>query len=865
MKKFTLLGLGLLLSSAVVAQVSVSQLSIPYTQNFDTLSDTTLTNSYNTLPAGWKAEEYGSGANTQYRAAWGQLSGGDLYSFGDSAIAERALGSLGSGTVAPVYFGVALVNNTGSTVQNVVVQYRGELWRVGNPARTTGPDSLHFAWGTNNGDLHSNVWNSFTALNYVSPAPASGPSNVQLNGNAAAQVTNYLDTLLNINLAAGDTLWLRWRDENSSSFDDGMGIDDVSITFLPSISAPASLLLSFSAMNTYYYQNFDSLGSGNGSTYNFSTLPFGWLAKETGSNGDNTYRAAYGELAGGNLYSFGDSASSERALGSIGSGTNNKTHFGAAFINNTGQVINNVEINYRGEMWRQGRPQRSTGPDTLHFSYTTHAAAIDTGSYIAMPLLDFFAPVVNGILNTPMDGNLAPNYTDVIGAIGNLNMQPGDTLWVRWTDFDSDSYDDGLGIDSFSIVPVMSSASLNMEFVQSNTTIQESDGIISIPIHIHNKSNFLSQVEVFIADTGTIDLATDVNLVSSIVSFPGYSNDTVAYFQFGVTNSQPFEGNEYFVLGLTDPINGFVGATVYDTIYINNYQYPQVPLADLSGEDVQGIADSINNNYLLEGVVHGVNYSANGGLDFYIIENGSGINVYQPPGTQSSYQPTAGDKVKVWGAVGQYRGLTRIEMPDSIQLVNGGNALEAPQVVIEVTEAEESSYLKFDSLKLYPAIATWPNNMEVYAVSAITQDTVAIYISTNTDLAGTPAPSGYFSLVGIGSQFNNDTQPPYDNGYRIMAVNKSLVTLPTGINGPVVVQPLLSAALYPNPFTDQLSIQSDAGVGTVSVYSADGKCIWQKSSDNTSIIIPTASWKQGIYLVQQQKAGVQKTYKAVKF
>ena len=842
MKSFLLLLISLTVYSTVNAQVSMTALSVPYTQNFNTLRDTGLNNPYNTFPSGWYATELGTGANTLYRAAHGELAGGDIYSFGDSANAERAFGSLGSGTVAPLYLGVALVNNTTATVQRVRLSYRGELWRIGNPARSTGPDTLHFAYGKNNGSLTGSTWNAFTRLSFVSPAPAASTNNIDVNGNLSANVVNYTDTLINLNLAVGDTLWLRWMDANSSSFDDGLGIDDVSITFLPAVATSNFLMIN--SFNTYYRQNFDSLSKAYSPNASFSTLPKGWYAHEEGSGADNTYKAAYGEFAGGNIYSWGDSLSSERALGSIGSGSVTESEYGAAWINMTGQLVNNVEINFMGEMWRQGRPGRASGPDTLHFSYATHALNIDSGNYQIFAPLSFYAPVTTGVLSTAMNGNLPANRKLVTGTISSLNLQPGDTLWIRWRDFDSESFDDGLGIDSFSLAAVSTSSLLNMEFKQSSTTVSEDSGIVSIPVAIHNKSGFLSQVEVFIADKGTIDTLTDINLSSAYVSFPGSKPDTIAYFNFGLINSQPFEQNEYFVLGLRNAVNGRVGTIQYDTIRITNYQYPAVAIASLSSDDAQGKPDSLKRNYVIEGIVHGVNYSATGGLDFYVIQNGAGINVYQP--SIGNYVPAAGDQVKVWGSVGQFRGLTRMESLDSVQKISSSNPLQTPIVVAGITEATESAYLQLDSLKLIPAISTWPVNLEVYAVSASSFDTIAIYVSGNTDLAGTPAPTGYFSITGIGSQFNSSTNPPYNNGYRLMAANKSLVYT-TAVP---LINNSASCSIFPNPFSNQITVSSKTPINNVAVYSIDGKLIMAEDAGRQTISIQTTDWKPGVYILQ---------------
>ena len=856
MKKAFLLLAILFTTVSVYSQVSITTLSVPYTQDFNSLVDTGLNNPYTGLPIGWFAEEYGTGANTNYRAAWGQLAGGDLYSFGDSAVAERALGSIGSGTVAPVQFGIAIINNTGSIVNKVRISYRGELWRVGNPARSTGPDTLHFSYGKNNGDLHSNTWTDFSGLSFISPASSTGLSNIELDGNASAQVVNLNDSIINLSLAVGDTLWLRWHDDNSSSFDDGLGIDDISITFFQ--ASVSYGLPDIATFNTYYNQDFNSISNVYSPNASFSTLPFGWFAKEYGANADNTYKTAYGEFAGGNIYSFGDSLSTERALGSIGSGALNMSHYGAAFINTTGSVIDNIEINYMGEMWRQGRNGRASGPDTLHFSYATHATGIDTGNYIDYSPLNFYAPVTTGTLNTPMNGNNAANRTYVTGILSGLNLQQGDTVWVRWTDYDSDSYDDGLAIDSFSLAAVSTPALLNIEFQDAVINVNENDRIISVPVVVHHKSSFLSMVEVYVENSGTIDMNTDIALVSSYIPFPGNTNDSIAYFDFSVSNSQPFEADEYFVLGLRNPVNGFLGAQKFDTIYLANYQYPTVPISVLTTDDANGISDSINNSYTIQGVVHGINYSLTGGVDFYVIENGKGINVYQP--STSSYVPSSGDKVKIWGKIGQFRGLTRIEAPDSIQLVSSGNALETPIHVNNVAENNEASYLEIDSLKLIPAISIWPNNLEVLAVHAQTLDTVSIYISTNSDLAGTSAPADYFSIIGIGSQFNNGTNAPFVNGYRLMAVSKSL-TVPTAIE---TVAGNKGIKIYPNPFTDEILIGNSVDLLDVSVYTIDGKLMFQSSPANPSVTIHTETWNKGVYVIRTTDAAGVKINKIVK-
>jgi hypothetical protein len=97
-----------------------------------------------------------------------------------------------------------------------------------------------------------------------------------------------------------------------------------------------------------YFNNMDSLAR-SGTVSN--PLPEGWLFAEIGTNSNNTYIADIGSATAGNTYSFGSSNSADRALGSLASGSLN-SNIGARFINQSGNTINTVELNFLMEQWR---------------------------------------------------------------------------------------------------------------------------------------------------------------------------------------------------------------------------------------------------------------------------------------------------------------------------------------------------------------------------------------------------------------------------------------------------------------------------------------------------------------------------------
>src|SRR5262245_30168688 len=94
--------------------ISVSN-GTPIVQTFDSLANTGA-GPFDVLIPGWYLEELGTGpaADGRYIVGTGSSNGGNTYSFGLAALdADRALGSVGSGSVSTVHSGAQLMN-TGS-------------------------------------------------------------------------------------------------------------------------------------------------------------------------------------------------------------------------------------------------------------------------------------------------------------------------------------------------------------------------------------------------------------------------------------------------------------------------------------------------------------------------------------------------------------------------------------------------------------------------------------------------------------------------------------------------------------------------------------------------------------------------------
>ncbi len=195
-----------------------------------------------------------------------------------------------------------------------------------------------------------------------------------------------------------------------------------------------------------YVQDFNTLPS-TGTTNAATTLPAGWTFLETGTGANSTFRAADGTNNTGDTISLGASGSTERALGSLRSGSVASV-YGARLRNDNAGPLVDFSVSYIGEQWRQGTAGRC---DFLRFEYSTDATSLSTGTWIAVPELDFQSLACGTIVTNALNGNLPENQRFVLRTINNPGIAPGAEFWIRWVDADATSADDSLAIDDVAV------------------------------------------------------------------------------------------------------------------------------------------------------------------------------------------------------------------------------------------------------------------------------------------------------------------------------------------------------------------------------------------------------------------------------
>lgn len=226
------------------------------------------------------------------------------------------------------------------------------------------------------------------------------------------------------------------------------------------LAASAVASVSFSGS---YTQSFDGLFNSGNTTLTgrgpfsldgnvggglVSTGMAGWTgANFDGSSGNTEVRAQNGSQsgsAGRGVVSFGQTGSTERALGALPT-SNQINQFGVTFSNTSGSTITQLEISFYGEQWRAGDAGVS---NTLSFFYGLGGGLISATTSFAA--LDFSSPNTAGG-NAALDGNAAANRQLISATITGLNWSSGATLTLRWNMNEVSGQDTGLAIDDFSM------------------------------------------------------------------------------------------------------------------------------------------------------------------------------------------------------------------------------------------------------------------------------------------------------------------------------------------------------------------------------------------------------------------------------
>lgn len=174
-------------------------------------------------------------SNMNLVASDGTANSGALYSHGATAGADRALGSIASGTNIPG-MGVEIRNGSLAAWTSLTISFTQENWR--SSTSTQNVIAASYALSTTSGVTASNYlsvssgFTAVTALNLDGPAPVA--SNGPLNGNDSSNQAARSTTLtFSAPVGVGQSVFVRWQDVNDVGNDAGLAIDNFTATAAP--------------------------------------------------------------------------------------------------------------------------------------------------------------------------------------------------------------------------------------------------------------------------------------------------------------------------------------------------------------------------------------------------------------------------------------------------------------------------------------------------------------------------------------------------------------------------------------------------------------------------------------------------------
>lgn len=248
MTKTLVAAAALLAALPALAQINIATPATTYSQSFDGLATAGTANAWvnDSTLAGWSAFTWLNAPVATYAAGNGSNTTGAFYSFGTGA--DRAWGGLGSGGTyfgSPAqasvagYIALALVNGSAVAYDSFTISFSGEQWRNGGNATA---QSMVLEYGFGNSFTTVTAWTA-PGGNFTWTAPVATATAATVDGNVAGLVANRGGTV-GTNWAPGDTLWVRWIENNDSGNDHGLAIDNLSfsVTAVPEPGTYALLL-----------------------------------------------------------------------------------------------------------------------------------------------------------------------------------------------------------------------------------------------------------------------------------------------------------------------------------------------------------------------------------------------------------------------------------------------------------------------------------------------------------------------------------------------------------------------------------------------------------------------------------------------
>lgn len=850
---------------SLFAQVNIQQAGVAYFNNMDSLARSGTVS--NPLPEGWLFAEIGTNSNNTYIADIGSATAGNTYSFGSSNSADRALGSLASGSLNS-NIGARFINQTGNTINTVELNFLMEQWRSGG--RTT-PDTSSFFYGINNGGLlaANGTWTRDSRLDllskrYSSPAPVAGA----LNGNDTSNQRVYAGVeLTGLTLNNGDTLYLRWFDINVAGNDDALAIDSFTIVFKTSsaITKPNPITsFSFSQITqqqarinwpkpTGYTDSAQTMllfikvasapttGNINQAPGRFtssddflstqsSRYPFDTTAKCI-YKGDSNSVSVRGLNAATWYYIIGYAARDNDSSYSVIRSDSFQTASPPQPVSNitmVGDMVTSAQISW-----------------VLPPSYNTAASSVlvfikaDSAIKLQTPNVSVSRYQANTIIGLGTayqnDGAafcIAKTDAQQVTVFGLQNAKNYHVMILIVNDADS-AYSQATAASYTQQVPlpqpVLQLSSTPITTTSAQITWQKPAG--------YNNTKYTT-ILFLKADT-VINNGLQNAGIASVIASPIFKNGSRYRFDSLAYCIYKADSNIVTVTGLSNTKKYYVSAWVvedFDSVYspfasLQVVSKPPPPVFSIGSINkanvITGVVDSLNKEVTLRGIVYGFNQTFNG-LSFMLADGSGGIQIISPT-KKFGYTPIEGDSLQISGIVGTQRGLAILQNIDTIFKLATTRPLQKAEVVNTLNESTENKLVQLNWLRFAtaPAGSNWPTtNSSIKVVKVGTTDTLTVRLLSTSALAGQPLPKGtIFSVTGMCNQVSSSTVAPFQfDGYQII--------------------PRYAADIKLNDSLESFALQLPANSNAINIDTLPATQLtfsWQRSLNLPIVSLPTYS------------------------
>ncbi len=278
-------------------------------------------------------------------------------------------------------------------------------------------------------------------------------------------------------------------------------------------------------------------------------------------------------------------------------------------------------------------------------------------------------------------------------------------------------------------------------------------------------------------------------------------------------------------------------------------ELPQYSIIQIKRTNAEGIADSLNVNCWLEGVVQTRNMQDEGIL--FSLYDGTGWITVNKITSINGFTPRQGDKIRCKGIVDQKNGLLIFNL-EKVSILSSGNTIQEDLEAASLDEDTESKRIVVKHLSLleeesWPARSEIPESGKIVKCKTTDGNIINVRFLRDSNTAKDYPFDQEFEITGIGSQY--DTESPFDSGYEIIPSKISdysrIKELPENI---------FQYTAYPNPSNGNFTIELDKIRNlSVKIYAVTGREVKQfslkmKTKFNVGL------QEKGIYFLQIEDA-----------